>query len=147
MSSDFSELLSSFNRFGVRYLIVGGHAVMLYSEPRYTKDLDLFIAVGLEDLPKFRSALEEFGFPLTDEAVRQLAQPNKMITIGRPPIRLDFLNQIDGVDFETAWSRRQIFEVFGVQANVLSKQDLIAAKRASGRPQDLLDLERLTSGE
>ena len=143
MNSDFKELLSLLNRFGVRYLVAGGYAVMLYTEPRYTKDLDVVIGVTEPDLSAFEKALEAFGFPLTPEAIVELRKPNRMISIGRPPARIDVLNELSGVDFNEAWDRRHVVDIEGEPVSFLSLQDLIAAKRAAGRPQDLLDLKSL----
>jgi predicted nucleotidyltransferase len=131
LNSDFRDLLSLLNRYGVRYLIVGGYAVMLYTEPRYTKDLDVVIGTQPEELEGVRRALEEFGFPMSDDAAAKLALPNRI------------LNEIEGVPFDEAWHRRGVIDVEGVQAPFISLQDLIAAKRAAGRPQDLLDLAEL----
>jgi predicted nucleotidyltransferase len=143
LNSDFRDLLSLLNRYGVRYLIVGGYAVMLYTEPRYTKDLDVVIGTQPEELEGVRRALEEFGFPMSDDAAAKLALPNRMIKIGHPPSRINIPNEIEGVPFDEAWHRRGVIDVEGVQAPFISLQDLIAAKRAAGRPQDLLDLAEL----
>ncbi len=116
---------------------------MLYSEPRYTKDLDIVIGTNPEDIEAVRTALEDFGFPMSDEAAEQLAMPNRMISLGRPPFRIDILNQIEGIDFPEAWGRRNVVDVEGVQASFISREDLVASKRAAGRKQDILDLERL----
>lgn len=136
------------NQYGARYLIVGGYAVMLYTEPRYTKDLDLAISTQAEDVEALRKALEAFGFPMSDEAAAELAKPNKMISIDRPPSRIDILNQISGIEFDRAWERRTTVDIGGVDASFVSREGLLASKRAAGRPQDLLDLTRLeeTSG-
>lgn len=143
MNSDFKDLLSLLNQFGAKYLVVGGYAVMLYTEPRYTKDLDLAIGMEVVEVEAVRKALEAFGFPMSDEAAAELAQPNKMISIGRPPSRIDILNHVAGIDFQTAWERRTIIDIGGVAAAFLSREDLVKSKRAAGRPQDLLDLARL----
>jgi hypothetical protein len=143
MNSDFKDLISCLNRFEVKYLVVGGYAVMVYAEPRYTKDIDVFLADDNENLARFRKALNEFGFPLTDEAALELSQPNRMISIGRPPSRIDFLNELAGVDFEEAWLDRESVNVDEVAVPFIGLDGLIAAKRAAGRPQDLIDLEAL----
>lgn len=119
---------------------------MLYSEPRYTKDLDIAIGTSPDEIRAFRTALEALGFPMADEAAEDLSRPNRMIKIGHPPARVDFLNQIDGVDFSAAWERRKVVDIDGVEVPFISLPDLIAAKRAAGRPQDLLDLEKLERG-
>jgi hypothetical protein len=122
---------------------VGGYAVMLYTEPRYTKDLDIVVGVSEPDLQAIGQAFSEFGFPMSDDLLQQLAVPNRMISIGRPPSRIDVLNDLTGVDFAAAWSRRNTVVVDDIEVPFISLADLIEAKRACGRPQDLTDLANL----
>lgn len=143
MNSDFSDLLSLFNRHRVRYLVAGGYAVIYYTNPRYTKDLDVVVALTDEDTGRAAEALKEFGFPLTDADLIELRTPNRMIVLGRPPSRIDILNGIDGIDFDEAYERRQLVDVRGETCCFLSLEDLIAAKKAAGRPQDRMDLKGL----
>lgn len=118
---------------------------MIYGEPRYTKDLDIVIGTDSEELVAFRNALQQFGFPMSDEAVKELAEPNRMVKIGHPPARIDFLNQLKGVEFSTAWENRTILPIDGIDVCFISLPDLIVSKRATGRPQDLIDLKNLES--
>lgn len=113
---------------------------MLYTEPRYTKDLDVLIGPVAEDTDRNIDALAEFGFQLGEAEKAEFRKPNSMIVIGRPPNRIDILNEISGLDFDVAFERRNLVDVEGQICAFLSLEDLIAAKRASGRPQDLLDL-------
>jgi hypothetical protein len=107
MNSNFEELLSRFNDSGVRYLIVGGYAVMLYTEPRYTKDLDVWVEATEENSVKVFRALAEFGAPLAGLSSNDFAQRGFVYQLGMPPARVDILMSIDGVRFENAWSNRQ----------------------------------------
>ena len=143
MNSDFKGLLALLNQFEVRYLVVGGYAVMLYTEPRYTKDIDLVVGVSEDEIEAIGKVFSLFGFPMTQYLLEELKLPNRMISIGRPPSRIDILNELTGVDFEQAWNRRNIVSIDGLDVPFLSLSDLIDAKRASGRPQDLVDLESL----
>lgn len=118
---------------------------MIYSEPRHTKDLDIVVGTHLSDLEGVRQALEEFGFPMSDQAHGELAQPNRMVSIGRPPARIDILNSITGVDFDEAWEARHDVDVGGNFVPFISKAHLIQAKQATRRPQDLIDLDLLLS--
>jgi hypothetical protein len=123
---------------------------MVHVEPRFTKDLDVFLAADSDNVSKFCSAMSEFGFPLSDEAGRELTQPNRMISIGHPPSRIDVLNELTGMAFESAWPGRVSVNVEGVSLSVIGLKELIQAKRASGRPQDLIDvadLERAQKSE
>ena len=127
MNSDFRELLRLLTAHKVRHLIIGGHAVMFYTEPRYTKDLDVAIGGSPDDFKGFVQAIEEFGFPMTDDQKAAFAQPNKMIVLGRPPARIDVLNCVEGVDFEQAWTRRTVVELDGVELNFIAREDMILA--------------------
>jgi len=142
-SPDFKELLSIFKKHNVRYLIVGGYAVMKYSEPRFTKDLDLFIAVDKNNAENVFKSLQEFGAPLKNLSPKDFTNKAHFYQMGKPPVRVDILMSIDGVEFETAWKNRETITVSNVDMVFIGKDDLIAAKRAVGRPQDLIDLESL----
>lgn len=143
ISSDFSELLKAFDGHGVRYLIVGGHAVMYYTEPRYTKDLDVWVEAEPRNAVKVFDALAEFGAPLAEMTADDFAHEGFFYQLGRPPLRVDVLTSIDGVRFSDAWPRREQ-AVFGDRVVALiSRADLIANKRAVGRHIDLHDAELL----
>lgn len=117
--------------------------MIYYTNPRYTKDLDVVVALTEEDTGRASEALKEFGFPLTDADLAELRTPNRMIVLGRPPSRIDVLNGIDGIDFDAAYERRQPVEIRGETCWFLSLEDLIATKKAAGRPQDKMDLKGL----
>jgi len=142
-SPDFKELLSLFRKHDVRYLIVSGYAVMRYTEPRFTKDLDILIAVDDGNARAVYTALSEFGAPLHNLSPQDFAQEGYFYKMGSPPLRVDVLMSIPGVDFAEAWQNRETIKVAETEMFFISKGDLIRAKRAAGRPQDLLDLENL----
>jgi hypothetical protein len=144
MISDFKELLSILNAKQVKYLVIGGYAVMKYTEPRFTKDLDIWVWTDAENAKLVFQSLREFGAPLSDLTEADFTQPGSFYQMGRPPARIDILMSIDGVGFEEAWDNRIESDFDGVPAHIISKQDLIQAKRAAGRPQDLVDLASLT---
>jgi len=143
INSDFSALLSLLGRHRVRYLVVGGWAVVYHAEPRYTKDLDIYVDAARDNSERLKRALEEFAGPLPELSIEDLADPSRIIMMGRPPMRVDIIKAIDGVRFETAWKNRVRASLGGVRINLIARRDLIRNKRASGRPQDLLDLEVL----
>lgn len=143
MNSDFDALLSRLAQHRVKYLIVGGYAVIHYCEPRYTKDLDIFVEASTINARHLRAALEDFAGPLPDVSDEDLRDPKRVIMMGRPPTRVDLIKSIDGVRFETAWKNRVRAKIGDRVVNLISRRDLIRNKRASGRPQDLLDLEWL----
>src|ERR1019366_4890718 len=140
MYPDFKELLSVFNAHSVKYLIVGGYAVSFHAQPRATKDIDLFIKADAANAKATYAALASFGAPLDNIRVEELADPHNFIRFGREPRAVDILPGIDGVDFDAAWERRVeavIDPKSGLKAFFISKDDLIAAKLASGRARDL----------
>ena len=143
-SPDFKELLNLFKKYNVKYFVVGGYAVMRYSEPRFTKDLDLLISIEKENATAVYNALKEFGAPLAGLTVKDFSQEGYFYQMGRPPMRVDILMSIPGVDFDDAWGRHELLTIGGIDMNFISKEDLIASKKASGRPQDLIDVENLT---
>lgn len=134
MNSDFKELLSIFNDNAVEYLIIGGYAVMEYAEPRYTKDLDLWVRADTQNAQNVFRSLAQFGAPLQGMSPADFADEGYVFQIGVAPIRVDILMSIDGISFAEAWPNRQASEVDGVAVWIISRNDLIKAKRASGRP-------------
>ena len=146
MFQDFKELLSSFNAHSVKYLVVGGFAVSFHAQPRFTKDLDLFIKADAANAKAAFAALASFGAPLTGITVDDLANPGKFFRFGKEPVAIDVLPSIDGVDFDAAWERRVegvIDPESGLKAFFISKSDLIASKLAVGRTRDLADVEEI----
>jgi predicted nucleotidyltransferase len=142
----FKELLQVLNDFKVRYLIVGGYAVMKYSEPRYTKDLDLWVENSAENASQVFGALKQFGAPIESDGITPETFTRNEITyqIGVAPIRIDILTQITGVEFSAAWKRRASGTIFGIPVPFISLADLVANKQATGRNSDLEQLRRLS---
>ena len=145
--SDFRELLSLFDRHEIRYLVVGGYAVMKYSEPRFTKDLDLWIATDPTNAKSVYVALKEFGAPLEHLTAEDFTQKEYFYQMGRAPLRVDIMMSIPGVEFEGAWQNREVVELDGLEIPFISRADLILAKKASGSLQDKIDLQKLKEAE
>ncbi len=146
-SPDFKDLLSILEKHKVRYLVVGGYAVMKYTEPRFTKDLDLWISTDEENSKAVFSALKEFGAPLKGLTPHDFTERGYFYQMGNPPFRLDIMMSIPGVEFETAWVHREEVLLEGLTIPFISRADLIRAKDAGGRAQDLLDAENLRKAE
>jgi hypothetical protein len=144
---DFRELLKLFEKHNVRYLIVGGYAVMKYSEPRFTKDLDIFIATDQNNAKGVFSALKEFGAPLENLSIDDFAQKGYFYQMGRPPLRVDIMMSIPGIEFDEAWKNREVVQIDDFKILFISRSDLIQAKAVSGRPQDNIDIEKLKKAE
>ena len=143
---DFIALLSAFNAHSVKYLIVGGYAVSLHSQPRATKDLDILIKADSTNAEAVYRALAAFGAPLESINVRDLADPTKFFRFRQPPVAVDVLCSVDGVDFDAAWERRiedLVDPASGEKAFFISREDLIASKIAAGRLRDLADVEEI----
>lgn len=145
INSDFRDLLDCFNKEGVEYLLVGGYAVILHSEPRYTKDIDLWINPSEENARRVYAALLRFGAPLTqlNLSVADFSKEGFFVQFGREPSRIDILMSIKGLKFIDAWKRREVVQISELDVNVISRQDLICAKLEAGRPQDFIDAEAL----
>ena len=143
-SPHYRELLETFNKHEVDYLIVGGYAVMRYSEPRYTKDLDVWVSSSAGNSRKVFQALAHFGAPLHHDGVTEDTFTKRVVyQLGVVPVRVDVSTHIDGVAFEEAWRNREVSTMFGVPVHFISLQDLIANKQAAGRSGDLADLDRI----
>lgn len=142
MNSDFKDLLKIFNELEIKYLIVGGYAVMKYSEPRYTKDLDIWIESSNENSKKVFSALQKFGAPLKG-LTHDDFKGEGFYQMGLPPVRIDILISFSGVDFKEAWKNKTVSKLADIEINIISKNDLITNKKIAGRPQDLLDIENI----
>jgi len=143
VNPDFKDLLAGFNARGVEYLVVGAHALAAHGHVRATKDLDVWVRPEQENATRVLQALAAFGAPLQDLTEADLASPGLVFQIGVPPIRIDVLTSIDGVTFDEAWPDRLEARLGELPVFVLSRHHLIANKKASGRLQDLADLERL----
>ncbi len=143
MTKDFKDLLRALNANEAKYLIIGAHAFGVHLEPRTTKDLDLFIRSDPENAKAVFRALVQFGAPLQGMSEADFVD-GTTFQIGIPPDRIDVLQRIDGVTFDEAWANRIEGNIDGeVPAYVISRDDLIRNKLASGREQDLLDVKRL----
>lgn len=143
ISSDYKDLLRDLNAAGVRYLIVGGYAVMIYTEPQFTKDLDLWIEPSEENAQVLFGALVRFGAPLVGIRAADFTEPETFYQIGVDPVRVDILTSIPGIDFTAAWERRLTVDFGGVPAYVISKEDLLRSKRSTGRKRDRIHTKSL----
>lgn len=142
MEKDFVDLFREFNDGNVNYLVVGGIAVGMYSEVRATKDIDVWIGTQKDNLSAAYKALAKFGAPLAGVPFEEFAAPGSFYQMGQPPVRIDIMQEIEGVRFDDAWPRRMTMKpVDGLVVNYISREDLLTNKRALGRPRDLLDVE------
>jgi hypothetical protein len=138
----YKELLQRLNEFEVRYLIVGGYAIMKYTEPRFTKDLDVWVENSVENSLRVFEALKKFGAPLeSDKITREtFTRGDLAYQIGIAPVRIDILTHITAIEFSAAWKDRVGGSIFGVPVHFISLHQLIANKQATGRTSDLEQL-------
>lgn len=141
---DFLDMIDALRAHAVRFLIVGGYAVGVHGHPRATKDLDVWVEATAENARRLLDALRDFGAPLHGLSAEDFAREGTGLQIGVPPGRIDVVTQVSGLAFADAWPRRleaAVFERPGCP--ILGRDDLIQNKRASGRLQDLADVEAL----
>jgi glycine cleavage system aminomethyltransferase T len=143
LDRDFREFVESFIAHDVRFLIVGGYALAAHGVPRATGDLDAWVWIDPANAKRIVDALASFGFKDIGVTESDFTRADSVIQLGYAPYRIDILTSIDGVDFESAWIRRASVDVGGVVVGFIGRDDLITNKRAVGRPQDLVDVERL----
>lgn len=140
LSQDFLDLLELFNQHEVRYLIVGGHAVSVYTEPRYTKDLDLWIERNTTNASKILKAIHDFGFSSMALTVEDFTAPKFVVQLGVEPVRIDLLTDVADLDFADCWTRRLEIVLSETRTTLIGLDDLIKTKERAGRPRDLADL-------
>jgi hypothetical protein len=140
---DFKELLALLNSHKVDYLVVGAYALALHGSPRFTGDLDLYVKPQADNAGRIISALREFGFGSLDLDEKDLTELNQVIQLGFPPVRVDLLTSLTGVDWEQSLSGCLKGELGGVPVLFLGKDEYIKNKKALGRQKDLADAEVL----
>ena len=143
LNQDFKEFIESLNDNGVRYLVVGGYAVALHGYPRYTKDIDIWVEMTSENASNILKALEQFGFGSLGVNAADFTVPDQMLQLGYPPGRIDLLTTLPGVEFSECYASRTTVEVDGVSVDFIDLENLKKNKKATGRHQDLADLENL----
>jgi len=134
-------MLRLFAEHEVRYLIIGGYAAMQYSQPRFTKDLDLWLEPSAKNSTQVMRAFDAFGLPLIDVTPDDFTREGLQYMIGRAPVLFDFLTSLPDMSFTECWIRRFTDWTEGFPMQFLSRGDLIRAKEQAGRPQDLADLD------
>lgn len=144
IAPDFREFIGLLNANKVKYLIVGGYAVAFHGYPRYTKDLDVWLMVSEENAVQVMKSLEQFGFGQAGLKKKDFLSAGEFIQLGYPPLRIDLLTSCDGVTFEECYNKRIEMKTDGLTIDLMDVDSLRKNKRASGRPQDLADLDNLT---
>jgi len=143
-NQDFREFIELLNKHKVRYLVIGGYAVAFHGHPRYTKDLDVWIWMDKTNSENLIAALKEFGFGTLKLKAEDFLQKDIIIQLGYPPNRIDLMTSPKGVEFENCYASRETIEIEGLKIDFIDIANLKKNKRATGRLQDLADLENLT---
>jgi len=143
LSQDFKEFIQSLNDNDVRYLVVGGYAVALHGYPRYTKDIDIWIDSSQENASRLLRALEQFGFGSVGLRVEDFLEAGQVVQLGHPPNRIDLLTSLSGVSFEECYDAKIDVSIEDLAVSFIDIENLKKNKRASGRLQDLADVENL----
>ena len=144
ISPDFKEFITLLNTHNVRYLVVGGYAVAFHGHPRYTKDIDIWLERTSENAARLLAALDAFGFGSLGLKGEDFLQPGYTIQLGYPPNRIDLLTSLSELDFSTCYDAKIEDEIEGMLMYFIDIEHLKVSKRASGRPQDLADIDNLT---
>jgi hypothetical protein len=146
LDDNFCDLLAAFQDRKVRYLLIGGWAVSIHAQPRATQDMDIVVSPERSNLEAVYQALLQFGAPLKEIGKDRFLEPDTFFRIGAPPCQIDIFPGIPGIEFEPSWQRRfttLVDEERGLFADVISAEDLIVAKIASGREQDIADVQAI----
>jgi hypothetical protein len=143
VNEDYQDMLFALNDAGAEFIVVGAYALGAHGFPRATGDIDFWVRPTAENASRVWRALEKFGAPRSGVSADDFSQLGTVFQVGVRPTRIDFLTEIDGVDFDDAWRDRETFAFAGSTVSVLSRHWLIVNKRATGRPKDLVDAEVL----
>jgi len=143
LSKDFKEFVELLEKHHVEYLVVGGYAVGQYGYPRFTGDLDIWINPTEDSYNKIIIVLNEFGFSSLNLSLNDFHKLGNMIQLGYPPLRIDILNEIDGVEFNSCYANKNRNKTDDIYINFISYDDLIKNKKASARHKDLDDIDQM----
>ena len=139
---DFIEFIKLCNQFDVKYLVIGGYAVSIHGYPRTTKDLDICIELSDDNADKMMKVIHEFGFASLKLTKEDFTKPDFITQLGYPPLRIDIINDLDGVAFEEAWLNKSVVTMLGVPVNFIGYHELLKVKFKAGRSQDLADINK-----
>lgn len=143
LNKNFQDFLGLLAKHGVEYLVVGGYAVGFHGFPRYTGDLDIFVAISERNAAGLIAAFSDFGFSGLGIEESDFLEEEVVVEIGREPIKIQVLTGIDGVTFDACFRKKVMFEGGPIAIPFISLEDLIANKQAAPRPKDKIDLDEL----
>jgi hypothetical protein len=140
---DFRDLFALLNEHKVEYLIVGGYALAFHGAPRYTGDIDIFVHPHLENARRVLQALAAFGFQFPNLTIEDFQNPNNVVQLGIPPVRVDLITSVSGVSWEDAEASKEAGYFGDVPVYYIGREQFIANRHATGRKKDLADIEAL----
>jgi len=143
LAKDFQDFVQLLNAYDVDYMVIGGYALAFHGKPRHTGDLDIWIDVSDANAGKMHLVIYEFGMASLGLKKSDFLQAGLITQIGYPPLRIDILNEIDGISFAEAYVNKAVIDVDGLPINYIGLDDLIKNKLASGRHQDISDVVAL----
>lgn len=145
LETDFIDFVNLCNKYEVEYLVIGGYAVSIHGYPRSTKDLDICIKVSEENALKMVKVINDFGFASLKLTKEDFLKRDFITQLGHDPVRIDILNDLDGVSFEEAWMNKKIIDFEDSKINFIGYSELLKVKEKAGRPQDIADISKLKS--
>jgi len=140
---DFRDLLGLFNAHSVEYMIVGGYALAFHGVPRFTGDLEIFVRPTAQNAGRILGALNDFGFGSLNLSAEDFSTQDRVVQLGVPPVRVDIITSLTGVSWEQCFTGQQPGAYGDVPVHYIGREQFVANKRATGRRQDLADLEAL----
>ena len=143
LQKDLKEFIESLNSKKAEYLVVGAHALAYHGHPRYTGDLDIAVRISSSNAKRVFEAVTAFGFGDVGLTEQDFLSSHQVVQLGVPPNRIDIIMSLDGLSFGEAWSARIETTIDGIPVHMMSREHLIRNKKATGRPQDLADIEAL----
>jgi hypothetical protein len=145
-NSDFRDFITALNDASVEYLLVGGYSVILHGYARTTGDLDIWVKPSQENFEKLEKAFNIFGMPMFDLTISKFLDTVNfdVFSFGRPPISIEILTLVKGLEFDLAFEQSRIFSEDGLEVRCIQFHHLIMAKKAAGRSRDLNDIEQLS---
>ena len=143
LEKDIIDFIKLCNKHNVKYLVIGGYAVSIHGYPRSTKDIDVCIEMSDLNATKMVEVIKDFGFGSLKLNKEDFLKKHFITQLGFPPLRIDILNDLDGITFEEAWKNKKIVNIENVPVNFIGYNELIIVKQKAGRPQDIADVDKL----
>ena len=140
---DFRDFLKLLNENEVEYLLIGGYAVAYHGYPRSTYDMDVWVGISRANADRMVKVMEAFGFAAEDVSPSLFLSEKCLVRMGVPPVRLEILTSVSGVDFDACYGGRVVDVIDGIEVSLINLRDLRENKAASGRHKDLDDLQHL----